>query len=100
MSETPLRAWELRYGLLSPTRSASGYRLYGPEDERRIRSMLAARERGVPAARAAADVLTAERTTAAGAPTTRSSPRPTGSVAWPTPRWPGRSCGPRWWAST
>ncbi len=66
VSETLLRAWELRYGLLSPTRSASGYRLYGPADERRIRSMLAARERGVPAARAAADVLTAERTTAAG----------------------------------
>lgn len=66
VSETLLRAWELRYGLLSPTRSASGYRLYGPEDERRIRAMVAARDQGVPAARAAAEVLTAERATAAG----------------------------------
>ncbi len=62
ISETLLRAWELRYGLLNPTRTTSGYRLYGPEDERRIRAMVAARERGVPAARAAAEVLSAERT--------------------------------------
>ncbi len=61
LSETLLRAWELRYGLLSPARSASGYRLYGPEDERRIHAMIAARERGVPASRAAAEVLAAER---------------------------------------
>lgn len=66
ISETLLRAWELRYGLLSPTRSTSGYRLYGPEDERRIRAMVAARERGVPAARAAAEVLGAERATVTG----------------------------------
>ena len=66
VSETLLRAWELRYGLLSPARSASGYRLYGPEDERRIREMVAARERGVPAARAAAEVLAAERSAPAG----------------------------------
>lgn len=66
VSETLLRAWELRYGLLSPTRSAAGYRLYGPEDERRIRGMMASRERGTPAARAAAEVLAAERSAPTG----------------------------------
>ncbi len=62
LSESLLRAWEMRYGLLSPVRSTSGYRLYGPEDERRIRAMVEARGRGVPAGRAAAEVLAAERT--------------------------------------
>jgi DNA-binding transcriptional MerR regulator len=61
VSETLLRAWEVRYGLLSPTRSDSGYRLYGPEDERRARAMQDARRRGVPAGQAAAEVLAAER---------------------------------------
>ena len=61
VSETLLRAWELRYGLLSPTRSDAGYRLYGPEDERRARAMQDARRRGVPAGQAAAEVLAAER---------------------------------------
>jgi DNA-binding transcriptional MerR regulator len=66
VSETLLRAWEMRYGLLSPTRTQAGYRLYGPEDERRALAMQAARERGVPAAQAAADILANERTRAEG----------------------------------
>ena len=74
VSETLLRAWEMRYGLLSPTRTASGYRLYGPEDERRARAMQAAREQGVPAAQAAAEILANERAHAEG----RDEPR--GSV--------------------
>ena len=28
-----LRAWELRYGLLQPTRSTGGFRLYSAADE-------------------------------------------------------------------
>ncbi len=63
VSETLLRAWELRYGLLSPTRSDAGYRLYGPEDERRARAMQDARRRGVPAGQAAAEILASERST-------------------------------------
>ena len=35
-----LRAWERRYGILSPTRTDGGFRLYGEDDERRIRRML------------------------------------------------------------
>jgi MerR family transcriptional regulator, light-induced transcriptional regulator len=48
-----LRAWERRYGLLDPVRSEGNYRLYSPEDERRVRRMLELREEGVAAAEAA-----------------------------------------------
>ena len=47
-----LRAWESRYGLLRPVRSAGGYRLYGHEDERRVREVIALRDQGVSAAEA------------------------------------------------
>ena len=48
-----LRAWEQRYGLLRPTRSASGYRLYSTADEERVRSMRRYLDAGVSAAEAA-----------------------------------------------
>jgi MerR family transcriptional regulator, light-induced transcriptional regulator len=48
-----LRAWERRYGILSPTRTEGGFRLYGEDDERRIRRMLQHLERGLSAAEAA-----------------------------------------------
>lgn len=56
-----LRAWESRYGLLTPTRSSGGYRLYGADDERRVREVLGLREKGVSAMEAARQVLAAER---------------------------------------
>ncbi len=56
-----LRAWEERYGLLHPARTAAGYRLYGPDDERRVRSVIALREQGVSTGQAAATVLAADR---------------------------------------
>ena len=37
--EPTLRAWERRYGVPSPVRTASGYRLYGPADVRQVREM-------------------------------------------------------------
>ena len=52
-----LRVWEERYGLLTPERSPSGYRIYGPDDERRVREMVALRDRGMAAGEAAAMVL-------------------------------------------
>jgi DNA-binding transcriptional MerR regulator len=52
-----LRAWESRYGLLSPSRSQGGFRLYSDEDERRVREMQALLARGVSAAEAARLVL-------------------------------------------
>jgi MerR family transcriptional regulator, light-induced transcriptional regulator len=48
-----LRAWERRYGILSPTRTEGGFRLYGEGDERRIRRMLQHLEQGLSAAEAA-----------------------------------------------
>src|SRR5215216_358104 len=75
-----LRAWERRYGLLRPERSAGGLRLYSSADLERVREMrrhmtqgLAAREAAVlaahaappPAPTAALDPLAARRQLAA-----------------------------------
>ncbi len=57
ISAAVLRAWEARYGLFAPVRTASGYRLYGPEEERRARRMRAHLAHGVSAAESAALVL-------------------------------------------
>lgn len=48
-----LRAWERRYGILAPTRTEGGFRLYSEDDERRIRRMLQHLEEGLSAAEAA-----------------------------------------------
>ena len=48
-----LRAWESRYGLLRPLRSDGGFRLYSPQDERRVAVMRSHLERGLSAAEAA-----------------------------------------------
>lgn len=42
-----LRAWERRYGLIQPTRTESGHRLYSQADIDAVRSILAWIERGV-----------------------------------------------------
>ncbi len=49
-----LRAWERRYELFAPDRTAAGYRLYGEQDVLRAQGMLQAIERGLSAAQAAA----------------------------------------------
>jgi MerR family transcriptional regulator, light-induced transcriptional regulator len=48
-----LRAWEQRYGLLRPTRSAGGFRLYSGEDEERVRRTNALLAEGLSTAEAA-----------------------------------------------
>jgi DNA-binding transcriptional MerR regulator len=60
-----LRAWEQRYGLLQPARSAGGFRLYTTADEDRIRSMRRHLDAGISAAQAARLTL-AERPRGAG----------------------------------
>jgi DNA-binding transcriptional MerR regulator len=55
-----LRAWERRYGLLRPTRSQGGFRLYTAADEERIRRMKEYLARGVAAAEAARLAVDAE----------------------------------------
>jgi DNA-binding transcriptional MerR regulator len=69
VSEHVLRAWERRYGLLRPTRSAGGYRLYSDADELRIRRMQAHLARGLSAAEAATAVLHEEQASEAAAQT-------------------------------
>jgi DNA-binding transcriptional MerR regulator len=48
-----LRAWERRYGLLEPERSAGGFRLYAPASVDRIEAMQEQLARGLSAAEAA-----------------------------------------------
>lgn len=48
-----LRAWETRYGLVRPQRTAGGLRLYSEEDERRVRLMKERMAAGLSAAEAA-----------------------------------------------
>jgi DNA-binding transcriptional MerR regulator/methylmalonyl-CoA mutase cobalamin-binding subunit len=48
-----LRAWEARYGLLTPKRTKGGFRLYGPDDVARVLAMRANLERRLSAAEAA-----------------------------------------------
>ena len=57
VSDHVLRAWESRYGLLQPVRSAGGFRLYSQADESRVRRMQAYLGEGLSAAEAARAVL-------------------------------------------
>jgi methanogenic corrinoid protein MtbC1 len=52
-----LRAWEQRYGLLSPSRSAGGFRLYSDQDEQRVRRTLELIHEGWSAGPAASQAL-------------------------------------------
>jgi DNA-binding transcriptional MerR regulator len=55
-----LRAWERRYGLLSPSRTQGGFRLYGEDDVARVLAMRANLDRGLFAAEAARLALAEE----------------------------------------
>src|SRR5689334_17811388 len=57
VSQELLRAWERRYGLLKPARSAAGFRLYTGADEQRVRRMQAHLAGGLAAAEAARAAL-------------------------------------------
>jgi DNA-binding transcriptional MerR regulator len=59
VSPEVLRAWERRYGVLRPTRTDGGFRLYSTADEERVRRMLALQRQGLSAAVAARAVATA-----------------------------------------
>src|SRR6476619_5054546 len=55
ISVATLRAWERRYGVVSPQRSDGGYRLYGPEDVRALAIMNSLVNEGWSARAAAAE---------------------------------------------
>src|SRR6201987_2643489 len=57
VSDHVLRAWESRYHLLQPVRSAGGFRLYSEADALRVRRMQAHLARGLSDAEAAQAVL-------------------------------------------
>ncbi|HEX9035190.1 MAG TPA: MerR family transcriptional regulator [Streptosporangiaceae bacterium] len=61
VSDHVLRAWESRYGLLRPVRSAGGFRLYSEADALRVRRMQAHLAHGLSAAEAARAVLGEDR---------------------------------------
>jgi DNA-binding transcriptional MerR regulator len=65
VSDHVLRAWESRYGLLQPVRSAGGFRLYSEADESRVRRMQAHLAHGLSAAEAARAVLAEDSRTQA-----------------------------------
>src|SRR4030095_11253753 len=52
-----LRAWEQRYGLLQPTRTPGGFRLYSAADEARVQRMQSLVSGGLAAAPAATRLL-------------------------------------------
>ena len=52
-----LRAWERRYGLLTPERTDGGHRLYSEDDVERVRAMQRLLDQGWSAAAAAREVL-------------------------------------------
>ena len=60
-----LRAWETRYGLLTPARSSGGFRLYSDDDEQRVRAMRTELAGGLSAAEAARRVLAGSASVAA-----------------------------------
>lgn len=55
-----LRAWEQRYGVVSPQRSQAGYRVYGDSDLRVLRTMSSLIQEGWSAAQAAEQALKVE----------------------------------------
>lgn len=61
VSPDVLRAWERRYGLLKPSRTEGGYRLYTERDEWRVRLMQHHLGSGLSAAEAAHEVARMER---------------------------------------
>jgi DNA-binding transcriptional MerR regulator len=66
VSDHVLRAWERRYGLLRPVRTAGGFRLYSEADLDRVRRMQAYLAQGLSAAEAARAAVDGEPAAGAG----------------------------------
>lgn len=76
--EVTLRAWERRYGIPSPERTSTGYRLYGEREVELVREMVKLGKRGLSAAQAAAKI---KARSAPEAPTARAPSPADGSGA-------------------
>ncbi|MFN3786638.1 MAG: MerR family transcriptional regulator, partial [Thiothrix sp.] len=51
VNSVTLRAWERRYGLITPKRTAKGHRLYSQHDVERVKQVLMLLEKGIPVGR-------------------------------------------------
>lgn len=51
VNSVTLRAWERRYGLIVPKRTAKGHRLYSQQDIERVKQVLLLLEQGIPVGR-------------------------------------------------
>lgn len=76
-----LRAWERRYGVISPHRSEGGYRLYGEHDVAVLRSMKHLVDQGWSAALAAAETIRLDRERPAPSRGVPSTPVPSPDLA-------------------
>lgn len=77
-----LRAWERRYGLIRPTRTDSGHRLYSMADVEAVRSILSWTERGVAVSKVG--------TILARSAATREAEEPTATVSGEWSEWQGQ----------
>lgn len=68
VSPEVLRAWERRYGVLRPTRTDGGFRLYSVADEARVRRMLSLQRQGLSPAVAARAAVAGDGGAPAAAP--------------------------------
>lgn len=75
-----LRAWERRYGVVEPDRSAGGYRLYDDDAIARLRAMRGLIEEGWSAAQAARAVIAAPPSTPAAGDDPAPSPAISGDL--------------------
>lgn len=84
VSESTLRAWERRYGLLEPERTAGGHRRYRLEDLERIAQLLELVDDGLAVGTAAAHVRAGDAPAIATA-SARNRAAPARPAAEPTP---------------
>jgi methanogenic corrinoid protein MtbC1 len=105
VSDHVLRAWESRYGLLQPTRSPGGFRLYSEADVARVQRMQTLVSQGLSAAEAARVAITEDLAAGAGRLSAADARRelaadphlPAAGPGWPAPGdglppagdWPG-----------
>ena len=73
-----LRAWERRYGLITPKRTAKGHRLYTEQDILLIRKVVALLNRGIPISQAGH--AGQRRRTARRPVSSRGKPSPNGTL--------------------
>lgn len=78
ISRDSLRAWERRYEVVAPTRTASGYRLYDEDDVSRLRRMVDLIAGGALPSLAAEQVLADPASAPTGAPGPAPAPLSTG----------------------